>query len=155
MAKFNQQSTGLHIGYRDPATGDVNFRINTDGTINCQGIVFGDGTIQLTAATAGGGGVDTVSSTSTSGSVTLPASTNVLVLATGGSGGITQTLPTAVGLTGQKARIKKVDSGVGTVTIATTSGQTIDGGSTYLLVNQWQYVSLESDGSNWQIVENN
>jgi len=54
VAKFNQQSTGLHIGYRDPASGDVNFRINTDGTINFQSCTFGDGTVQTTAATAGG-----------------------------------------------------------------------------------------------------
>ena len=50
MAKFNQQSTGLHIGYRDPASGDVTFRINTDGTINFQSCTFGDGTTQTTAA---------------------------------------------------------------------------------------------------------
>lgn len=52
MAKFDQTSVGLHQGYRDPQSGDVNFRINTDGSLNCQNITFGDGTVQTTAGTA-------------------------------------------------------------------------------------------------------
>ncbi len=77
------------------------------------------------------------------------------ILATAGAGGITLTLPTAVGIAGRPYHIKKVDSAAGTVVIATTSSQTIDGFATYTLLNQWQYVEVYSDGANWQIRGNN
>lgn len=149
--KFDQSSVGLHQGYRDPASGDVIYRINTDGGNAVQYILFSDGTKQVTAAGAG----TTVTTLTISGGVNVSSSGNVLVLATGGAGGITVTLPTAVGAAGQSACIKKTDSGVGAVTVATTGGQTIDGASTYLLVNQYQYVTVQSDGSNWWIVAQN
>lgn len=76
-----------------------------------------------------------------------------LTLATGGSGSnITLTLPTAVGRNGKVFKIKRVDSGTAKVIIATTSSQTIDGATTYDMPYQWQYVEVESDGSNWVIV---
>ena len=149
--KFDQTSVGLHVGFRDPATGDVTFRINTDGGSALQYIMFSDGTVQRTAAF----GSSTISSPSVSGGVNIPSGGGVLVKATGGAAGITLTLPTAVGRSGQIACIKKVDNGVGTVTIATTGSETVDGASTYLLVNQYQYVTVESDGSNWFVVANN
>lgn len=78
---------------------------------------------------------------------------------TGGAGGITDVLPSAVGHAGQGFLIKKVDAGAGAVTINTTGGQTIGdiGGpvSSYSLVNQGQYVWVESDGANFQIITNN
>ena len=74
---------------------------------------------------------------------------------TAGAGGITDVLPTAIGHRGQGFFIKKVDSAAGAVLITTTLSQTIDGAATYSLVNQWQYVWVESDGANWQIVGNN
>lgn len=151
MAKFDQTSVGLHVGYRDPATGDVIFRVNTDGGNALQYVMFSDGTIQRTAAGAG----TTVTTITISGGVSISSSGNILVLATGGAAGITLTLPTAVGAAGQSACLKKTDSGVGTVTIATTGGQTIDGSSNYFLTNQYQYVTVESDGSNWYIVAQN
>lgn len=86
---------------------------------------------------------------------TLLNATHDHILGTAGAGGITLTLPTAVGIAGKPYHIKKVDSAAGSITIATTSGQTIDAGATYLLVNQWQYVEVYSDGANWQIRGNN
>ena len=68
---------------------------------------------------------------------------------TGGSSGITVTLPTAVGVTGKTYVITKVDAGVGYVTIATTSSQTISGSATYQLLMQYVSVTLHSNGSNW------
>ena len=73
---------------------------------------------------------------------------------TGGAGGITDVLPTAIGHAGQGFLVKKVDAGAGAVTIATTGGQTIDGLSTYVLTNQYQYVWVESDGANFQVIGN-
>ncbi|HLP82630.1 MAG TPA: hypothetical protein VK141_11690, partial [Nitrosomonas sp.] len=82
---------------------------------------------------------------------TLTSSDNV-ILASAASGAVTMTLPTAVGVTGRTYTIKKTDSSANAVTIATTSSQTIDGVSTTNLVSQYQYATLISDGSNWNIV---
>lgn len=62
------------------------------------------------------------------------------------SGTFTATLPTAAGITGQEFII--VNSGSGSITIATTSGQTINGASTATL-NQWDRITVISDGANW------
>lgn len=94
---------------------------------------------------------------SSSISQTLAYATAPLVFAfdTGGVGGITDTLPTAVGKYGRGFLVKKIDSGAGAITVATTGGQTIDGLSTYSLVNPGQYVLVISDNTNWQIIGNN
>ena len=70
---------------------------------------------------------------------------------TAGVSGITVTLPTAVGNRGLSFVITKVDSGVGRVTIATTSGQTINGSATYVIIYQYVSITLHSNGSNWII----
>ena len=62
------------------------------------------------------------------------------------------TLPTAVGKTGQSFVIKKIDSSANTVTVATTSSQTIDGATTYVMGYQYQSVTVQSNGSNWLIL---
>jgi hypothetical protein len=66
------------------------------------------------------------------------------------SGTTTITLPTAVGNT-NRYTIK--NTGTNTVSIATTSSQTIDGSSSPITINV-QYVSLDfvSDGANWNII---
>lgn len=66
------------------------------------------------------------------------------------NGTFTVTLPTAAGRTGQQFCIKNI--GTGTVTVGTTSSQTIDGSTTFSLTVQYQSITVESDGSNWFIV---
>lgn len=63
------------------------------------------------------------------------------------SGAITITLPTAVGNTGEVFHIKKIDSSVNAVTIATTSSQTIDGVTTQTLGVQYKNLTVVSNGS--------
>lgn len=65
------------------------------------------------------------------------------------SGTTTLTLPTAVGNT-NKYTVK--NTGVATVTIATTSAQTIDGSTTASLPVANTALTMVSDGANWQIV---
>jgi hypothetical protein len=77
------------------------------------------------------------------------------VLFTTGSSSLTATLPTAVGISGKTFLIKKIDSGSGIVTVATTSSQMIDGDASYILGNQWQFLKVFSDGSNWQVAGKN
>jgi hypothetical protein len=61
----------------------------------------------------------------------------------------TVTLPTAVGITGRIYNIK--NSGTGTITVATTSGQLIDGGSNPTLT-QYDNLQVQSTGSSWIIL---
>jgi hypothetical protein len=85
-----------------------------------------------------------------SASYTLTA-TDCIVIVT--ATGTTQTLPTAVGITSRIYIIKLTASG--SCTIATTSSQTIDGNTTYLLSAIYKYVQVVSDGANWLVIANN
>ena len=73
----------------------------------------------------------------------------ILVNASGGA--VIITLPTAVGST-RAYSVKKTDASANTVTVATTGGQTIDGGATATIAVQYVAVSVVSDGSNWFVV---
>ena len=65
------------------------------------------------------------------------------------SGTTAVTLPTAIGNTNQYT-IKRV--GTNTVTINTTSAQTIDGSTTATLNFQYESLDLVSDGTNWNVI---
>jgi len=80
-------------------------------------------------------------------------SSDSIILASAGSA-FTVTLPTAVGAMGQIYTIKKTDVSTNVVTVATTSSQTIDGNLNTLLPFQYDFVSVVSDGTNWQIINN-
>lgn len=90
-------------------------------------------------------GIDSVS-----GNLSLDESHD-LILATGGAGGIAITLANAALCDGRQHTIKRVDSGAGDVTIDTAGGN-IDANSTYVLSNQFAYVTVVSDGANWLVV---
>jgi hypothetical protein len=70
------------------------------------------------------------------------------------SAAFTVTLPTAVGCTGKVFTIKKTDVTLANIiTIATTSSQTIDGATTTTLNTQYETLTLQSDGANWQVLD--
>jgi hypothetical protein len=76
--------------------------------------------------------------------------TDDLVLATAGASGITVSLPAASARDGQPYTIVRMDSSAGLVTIQPAGSDTIIGKGNYLLMNQYQYVTLSSDGvSKW------
>lgn len=79
-------------------------------------------------------------------------STHSVVFADASGGGITVTLPTAVGIAGRIYTIKRTNSGSNTVTIATTSSQTVDADTTVVLTTQYTSIDVVSDGSNWKII---
>lgn len=69
--------------------------------------------------------------------------------------GKTMTLPDAATvMPGHRITIK-LTAATSTGTVATTSSQTIDGSTTYILIAQYKYVTVESNGSNWIITANN
>lgn len=65
------------------------------------------------------------------------------------SGTFTVTLPTAVGRTGQQYTVR--NAGTGTITVATTSSQTINGASTWTIAVQYNTFTFQSDGANWMV----
>ncbi len=68
------------------------------------------------------------------------------------TGTTTVTLPDATLNTGTVFTIKNVDGSALVTTVATTSAQTIDGASTYSLPEQFQFVRVQSNGTNWDII---
>lgn len=85
------------------------------------------------------------------GDYTATAADHVILVTTAAST-ITITLPTAVGITGKPYKVKKVDSGAGTVVIDGNASETIDGATTLTLTNQYDFADLVSNGTNWQVV---
>ncbi len=72
--------------------------------------------------------------------------TDDVVLATGGAGGITITLPAANAGKVRKT-VKKIDSGVGAVTVARAGTDTIEGATSVSLAGQYNSVTVISDGT--------
>lgn len=66
------------------------------------------------------------------------------------SAAITVTLPTAIGLPGRIYNIKNTSAG--TVTIATTSSQTIDGSTTRTMTTANEVVTVQSNNANWLVI---
>lgn len=79
--------------------------------------------------------------------------TDVFVRCDATSAPFTVTLPTAVGISGKRFSIKKIDATANLVTIATTSSQTIDGSTTNTsLAMQYKSISIISNGSNYDVL---
>lgn len=94
---------------------------------------------------------DTVVDYTSTQTIILQNSQNSLFgVCTGGTVGITLTLPTTIGNQGRRIRLIKVDSAIGAVNILG-----LIGGGTYTLGNQHQYVILETEGENWYVIGNN
>jgi hypothetical protein len=72
------------------------------------------------------------------------AATDDLILATGGSGGITLTLPSPSTNSGATFAFFRVDAAAGAVTITGT-------GLTVAMPNQGDLIEVFSDGTNWQL----
>lgn len=71
--------------------------------------------------------------------------------AVGGAGGINGNLPNPAICLGKIFTIKKVDSGVGVVTVVGA----IDGGTSWALRNQYSYVRVQSNGASYDVIANN
>lgn len=77
---------------------------------------------------------------------------DAVIAADATSGAFQVTLPTAVGMPGRQFVIKRTNSGTNNVTVGTTSSQTIDGSTTFVLTSQYHTVMVASDGANWKVV---
>ena len=95
------------------------------------------------------GGSFAVPVTSKVANYTLTETDYIVTVSTATS--FTITLPTAVGITGRRYIIKALNMS-GSVTIGTTSSQTIDGLTTRTLNVAYRAMEVVSDGSNWLII---
>ena len=91
--------------------------------------------------------------TTVTSNYTLTVSDNT-ILANTTSGAIIITLPAPGNFAGRIYTIKKIGTGGidNELTIAPASG-TIDGGNSYKIYNDWTFVALQTDGSNWYIIK--
>lgn len=125
------------INYK--AGSNVTFTVSTNDTTKM---------VDVTIAATGGSGsgiVRLITSISGNTNAGAASTTDYVYLV---SGTTTLTLPTAVGNTNLYT-VKNV--GVGTVTINTTSAQTIDGSATIVMPIQYTSVDLVSDTANWSV----
>ncbi len=93
-------------------------------------------------------GIDDVSTKTADYTLT---SLDKVILGDTTSGTKTMTLPTAVGRTGRIFTLKKIAS-ANTLTIATTSAQTIDGSSTVSITVNNTALAVISDNTNWRVI---
>lgn len=78
--------------------------------------------------------------------------TDAWIKADASGGSFTLTLPTAVGISGRKYTITRTDNTpANTVTVATTSSQTISGAATMVIQYAFSSLDVVSDNSNWII----
>lgn len=124
----------------------LNQNLDVTGNITVSGTVDGrdlqaDGVILDSLQT-----IDTVSTN------TLLNSTNGTVLVSAAAADVTLTLPTAVGISGRRYTIKKIDSSLNTVTIDASGSETIDGNLLIETNLKNTAITVQSDGSNWWII---
>lgn len=80
--------------------------------------------------------------------------TDNTVLANCSSAAITLTLPSPSNIAGRIYTIKKIGSGgIDKELVITPTSGTIDGGSSFTIYNDWTFVTLQTDGSNWYIIK--
>lgn len=78
-----------------------------------------------------------------------------VIYVTTGNTSRTVTLPTASDNEGRILTIKKIDSGTGQVAVSREAPATIDGATSVTLYSQNEYVTLQSNGTNWFIIGGN
>ena len=150
------------------APSQINAAIPNSGLANSS-LTIGNVTISLGGTATSIGNLTLSNVTITSGSISNVAigaaittksaaytatATDETVLANVSAGAFAITLPTAVGATGKTYIVKKIDSSANSVTVNTTSSQTIDGATSRLLTNQYDAIQVQGDGSNWFIIAN-
>ena len=84
-----------------------------------------------------------------SGPITLA---DDLVLVDASAGPVTMTLPTAASALGRAFNVKKIDAIAYPVTLAGSGSDTIDGGATVVIVNQYESITVLATSYGWSIL---
>jgi hypothetical protein len=124
--------------FQDSVTAARAVRVGSGGSANSTVMV--DGSMSLAIKTV-------------TGSYTITAGDNTILVNTTSTAS-TVTLPSATNIIGRIYTIKKVGTGGidNSLTINPASG-TIDGGSSYVIYNDYTYVALQTDGTNWYVIK--
>lgn len=84
---------------------------------------------------------------------TTATATDNTILANTSAGALTITLPAPTNFAGRIYTIKKIgNGGIDNALTITPTSATIDGGSSYIIYNDWTFVTLQTDGTNWFII---
>jgi hypothetical protein len=75
-----------------------------------------------------------------------------VVLCDPSGGGFTITLPTAADVSGKTIVVKNTTTSTNTITVDTTSSQTMDGETSLTINEAYKSLTFISDGSNWSII---
>jgi hypothetical protein len=76
------------------------------------------------------------------------------LLGSDAAGSFTFTLPSASSASGMELTFKKTNTSANTITIDANASETIDGNLTSSLTIQYQFITIQSDGTNWYIKAN-
>lgn len=109
-----------------------------------------DGT-NTTWAPASGGGSESIVSVTSANYTVLDGDGYTTILVTTGASNRTITLPALASNTSRVIRVKKIDTGAGTVIIDGDSAETIEAASTYTLYAVNQAVEIQADAE-WKIL---
>jgi hypothetical protein len=91
--------------------------------------------------------------TKVTSSYTATAADNT-ILADATSGALTITLPAPGTIAGRMYTVKKIGTGgIDNQLTITASGGTIDGSANYIIYNDWTFVTLQTDGTNWFVIK--
>ena len=132
------QTFGGNKTFQDSVSAAATMKVGSTGSANSTMQVEGSLSMAIRTITAN----------------TAIAATDNTVLANTTSGAVTLTLPAASGISGRIYTIKKIGSGGidNQLTITPGGGATIDGGSSYVIYNDYTFVTLQTDGTNWYII---
>ena len=78
--------------------------------------------------------------------------TDDTILCNATDGAITINLLTAVGVSGKKYNIKKIDSASNSITIDPDVAETIDGETSIIITGENDNYTIQSDGANWRVI---
>ncbi|THU32072.1 hypothetical protein FAM09_28235 [Niastella caeni] len=132
------QTFGGNKTFQDTVTAAKTLLAGTTGNANSTVQVAGSLSLAIKSVTA--------NYTVTAGDNTILANTTTTAF--------TITLPSPASFAGRIYTIKKIGTGGidKELTISPASG-TIDGGSSYVIYNDWTYVTLQTDGTNWYVIK--
>ena len=133
------QTFGGNKNFQDSVNAAVTMKVGSAGYANSTVQVAGSISMAIRAVSA---------------NTTIDATDNTVLVNTT-SGALTISLPSASGISGRIYTIKKIGTGGidNQLTVSPAGGATIDGGSSYIIYNDYTYVTLQTDGTNWYIIK--
>jgi hypothetical protein len=138
VVNTNTQILAGHKTFQDTLTAAKTMLVGNTGSANS--------TVQVNGSFA-------TAIKSVSATYTLTAA-DFTVLANTTTSAFTVTLPNPSSFAGRMYTIKKVGTGGidNALTISPAAG-TIDGGNSYIIYNDWTFVTMQTDGTNWYIIK--